>query len=247
MVLSNAINKESPLPLYYQLKELIKKEIEKGNLKPEEMIPSERDLGEKFEISRPTVRQAINELVNEGVLSRKKGLGTFVAKPKISQEFLENLTSFQNEMKSKGLPYSTKVIELKEVSTTPELESVFGTDYSTFIFMKRLRYIKDNPVVVVSTYIPKALAPGLINEDLTNVSLYETLQTKYNLKIQRAKRVMEAMVASEEDSKWLELEKVSAVMFIKTTGFLDDNRVFEFSLARYRGDLTNFTVNLSIQ
>ncbi|MFS0779948.1 GntR family transcriptional regulator [Neobacillus sp. 3P2-tot-E-2] len=246
MLLNDSINKESPLPLYYQLKELIKKEIEEGKLTPGEMIPSERDLGERFEISRPTVRQAINELVNEGILNRKKGLGTFVAKPKISQQFLENLTSFQNEMKAKGLPYSTKVIEQKEVLSSPELESVFGEGYSSYIFIKRLRYIKDNPVVVVSTYIPKQLAPDLINADLTNASLYETLQLNYNLKIQRAQRVMEAVVASDEDAKWLELEKVSAAMFIKTTGFLEDNRIFEYSLARYRGDLTNFTVNLSI-
>ncbi|MBS4221730.1 GntR family transcriptional regulator [Lederbergia citrea] len=247
MILTDAINKSSPLPLYYQLKELIKKEIEYGKLNPGDMIPSERDFVEWFEISRPTVRQAINELVNEGILNRKKGLGTFVAKPKISQSFLENLTSFQNEMKAKGLPYATKVIEIKEVPSSRELESIFGKNYSSFIYMKRLRFIKENPVVVVSTYIPKLLAPGLKDEDLTNVSLYETLQTKYDLKINRATRVMESVIASDEDVKWLELENVAAVMFIKTIGYLEDDRIFEYSIAKYRGDLTKFTLNLSIQ
>ncbi|WLR51655.1 GntR family transcriptional regulator [Bacillus tianshenii] len=246
MLANDGINKESPLPLYYQLKELLKKEIDSGKLKPGEMIPSEREFVEMFEISRPTVRQAINELVNEGVLNRKKGLGTFVAKQKISQQFLENLTSFQHEMETKGLPYSTRVLGIKTIPSNPTLEDVFGVTYPEYIYIERLRFVKDTPIVVVSTYIPKALAPGLIDEDLTNASLYQTLQDKYGLEISRATRIMEAVNVTNEDAKRLEVEVGSAIMYFKTTGFLTDDRAFEYTIARYRGDSSSFTVNLSI-
>ncbi len=89
-----ALLKDSPLPLYYQLKELLKSHIELGILKPGDCVPSERELVETYEISRPTVRQAINELVVEGLLTREKGRGTFVSVPKIKQWFLESLSSF---------------------------------------------------------------------------------------------------------------------------------------------------------
>ncbi len=244
--MNNQIDKESPLPLYYQLKELIKKEISANRMKPGEMIPSERELGEMFHISRPTVRQAINELVNEGALYRKKGLGTFVSVQKINQQFLENLTSFKVEMEEKGLPFSTKMISIKEIKATPDLQKVFGEKHPTFIYLERLRFVEQNPVVVVSTYIPKDLAPGLINEDLTHFSLYEILQKSYQLKVNRATRQMEAVNVSEDDAKWLEMETNAAIMFIKTIGYLEDDQPFEYTIARYRGDLSSFTVNTSI-
>ncbi len=245
-LLKHEIDKESPVPLYAQLKEIIKDEINSSNFKPGQLIPSERELVDLFEVSRPTVRQAVNELVNEGILNKKKGLGTFVAKPKIRQQFLENLTSFQNEMREKGLPYATKVIDMKEVKTNSSLKEIFGEHHTDFFYLERLRYINNNPVVLVSTYIPKSLAEGLLSEDLTNVSLYETLQSKYGLQIHRAIRVMEAVNSSDYESKFLEIEPDAAIMFIKTTGYLLNDEIFEYSIARYRGDLSTFTVNISI-
>ncbi|KHF41672.1 GntR family transcriptional regulator [Halalkalibacter okhensis] len=240
------INKDSPLPLYYQVKELLKKEIHINKIKVGEMIPSERELSDMFDISRPTVRQAINDLVNEGVLKRKKGLGTFVSQPKINQRFLENLTSFKDEMEEKGLPNSTKLLDIKDVDCNDHINKIFHEKYNKFVYIERLRYVKKSPVVIVSTYIPKELAPDLLKEDLTNFSLYEILQKTYHLNIKNAKRIMEAINASSQEAIWLNIEPNAAVMLIKTIAYLDNQMPFEYTIARYRGDFSSFTVNTSI-
>ena len=105
------LNKNTPIPLYYQLKQWIIEQIERGDLKPGDVIPSERELSEEFEISRMTVRQALTELVNEGKLVRERGKGTFVAEPKISQD-LFRLTSFSEDMKSCGMTPGASVIDV---------------------------------------------------------------------------------------------------------------------------------------
>ncbi|MCM3410864.1 GntR family transcriptional regulator [Metabacillus litoralis] len=244
-MLKGRINKESPLPLYYQLKDIIKSSIENGYLQPEQSIPSERELSETFEISRPTVRQALNELVNDGSLIRKKGLGTFVAKPKVFQQFLETLTSFNNDMKQMGLPFTTQVVTQKQLSPLPMLENIFGSSFKGFTYIERIRLIENRPIVLVSTYVPIELAPSLKNDDLTNSSLYELLSSKYNLQIDRATRVLEAINVDENDAGSLSLEIGAAVMSIKTTGYLKSNKPFEYTIARYRGDFSSFTVNLT--
>lgn len=246
-MVKNKLQKESPLPLYYQLKEIIKRQIEEGHLQPGDAIPSERELVETYKISRPTVRQAINELVTEGLLFREKGRGTFVSKQKIKQFFLESLTSFSEEMKQKGLSFSTKVIGMEVVSNTSMLTSVFGDRYNKFFRIDRLRYVQGEPVVVVTTYVPCSIAPNLDEEDLINQSLYDILQNKYGLKISRATRVVEAINSSDEDAALLEIEPLSAIQLIRTTGYLEGDIPFEYSIARYRGDLSSFTVSLKYQ
>ena len=103
------IDKTSPLPIYYQLVEWIKGLIERGELKPGDSLPSEREYAERFSISRMTVRQAITELVNGGYLYRQKGVGTFVAEKKIEQQLM-GLTSFTEDMKSRGMEPSSKLV-----------------------------------------------------------------------------------------------------------------------------------------
>ena len=113
---NKTLNKNIPIPLYYQLKTILLEYIREEHKDLEKPIPTEVEISEYFGISRPTVRQAINELVVEGYLYRVKAKGTFVSKPKISQDFLLTLDSFNNEMRKKGLVPSTKILERKSKS-----------------------------------------------------------------------------------------------------------------------------------
>ncbi len=214
-----ALLKDSPLPLYYQLKELLKSHIELGILKPGDCVPSERELVETYEISRPTVRQAINELVVEGLLTREKGRGTFVSVPKIKQWFLESLSSFSEEMQKKGLAYSTKLLSLGRTAGTSTLRSIFGPAGSQFYKLERLRYAENKPVVVVTTFMPAELFPGLEEENLESQSLYSIIQNKYGFKLGSATRILEAIAATDEDAQLLEIEPQNAVQLIRTTSF----------------------------
>lgn len=120
------------MPLYFQLKEVLKEKIEKGIYKPDELIPSERELIDTYGISRTPVRQALNELVAEGFLRREHGRGTFVAPKKIDQMFLESLSSFGDEMEHKGLSFETKVLNKEIVEKTSTLQEIFGDKYQFF-------------------------------------------------------------------------------------------------------------------
>ena len=115
---SKKINKYIPIPAYYQLKEIIREEIESGRLKIGEKLTPENRLSEIFQISRMTVRQAIKELVVEGLLYRDKGRGTFVCQPKINYGFIQKLTTFYDDMAEKGYTMRTKIIkhEIKPAS-----------------------------------------------------------------------------------------------------------------------------------
>jgi len=241
------LSKDSPLPLYYQLKEIIKAQIAEGAWKPGDAVPSERELVERYRISRPTVRQAVHELVTEGLLTREQGRGTFVARPKIHQRFLESLTSFSEEMKEKGLSYSTKLLSIERIAPDSTLRSVFGDESSLFYRLERLRFVEGSPVLVVTTYLPAALFPELDREPLETESLYDIIESKYKRKLGRATRVLEAILVGEADAELLAVPPRSAVQLVRTTGFLEEGTPFEYSIARYRGDVSSFTVSLTFR
>jgi len=244
MIAGLKLEKDSPVPLYYQLKERIKKEIQEGRLSSGDSIPSEREFVDGCGISRPTVRQAITELVSEGILHREKGRGTFVAKPKIDQWFLESLTSFSKEMELKGVKHHTKTLRQEMIEPDTTLTSIFGMECGKVLCLERLRYVEEQPVVAVTSYIPVDLAPGLESENFEKASLYDLIENKYGLKISHARRVLESINVSEEDKSLLEVEPDAAIHLIRTTAFLEGSVPFEYSVARYRGDKNSFTVTL---
>jgi len=114
-MLDEVLDKSTPIPLYFQLKEIIKDKIDSGKLKPGDILPSERELSQVYQISRPTIRQALKELVNEGLLYREKGKGTYVSKPKINYGFIQKLTTFYDDIKEKGDTLGGII----EIRTTP--------------------------------------------------------------------------------------------------------------------------------
>jgi len=239
------INKRSAIPLYHQLKELLKEDIH--SMQVGELIPTEQELCQHFGISRPTVRQAIAELVSQGYLRRSKGKGTFIAQPKINQDFLLVLESFNREMLEKGLAPATKVLNMEVITaendTLAERLSLHSTD--TIVYLRRLRYVGEWPLVLVSSFIPRKKVPGLENRNLEHQSLYELMEHEYNLNIDRATRSLEAVIGGEEEAAHLDVSPGSAIQYIETVTYLTDGVPIEYSEAWYRGELTRFTFELS--
>jgi GntR family transcriptional regulator len=159
---NKSLNKNIPIPLYYQLKTILLEYIREHHSDVEEPIPTEVEISEYFGISRPTVRQAINELVVEGYLYRVKAKGTFIAKPKISQDFLLTLDSFNNEMRKKGLVPSTKILQREVIKCDEKVANVLKLEPgSDVIKLTRLRSANNEPIVFV---IPMCLQ-GLLLAD----------------------------------------------------------------------------------
>lgn len=240
---SEDIDKEGPLPYHYQLRELLRADIEAGRWKVGERLPSERELCETFNLSRTTVREAIDALVNEGLLRREKGRGTFLAEPKILEGLLQSPTGFTDSMHEQGYRVDTKVLRMEVTTVRPSIarELHLAVDEQV-IRVERLRFILNEPILLVSSYVPYRICPRLIDEDLTRNSLYQLLQSKYGLKIARAKRFMEAVAANEFEARLLGIKPGAPLMLIESTSYMEDGMPLEYFKAVHRGDRTRFLV-----
>jgi GntR family transcriptional regulator len=239
------INKDSPIPYYFQLEEILREQIESGKWAPGQQIPSETELCEIFDVSRTVVRQALNELVNEGLLYRRRGKGTFVAKPKIAESLVQNLTGFYEDMVAKGLTPITQVLEQKLIPASKKVAAMLNLkEGDQVIKIDRLRSIGSEPILIVTTFIPYHICPALAEEDLTNQSLYAVLEDRYGLSIARGRRTLEAISASEEDAKLLGVEEGDPLIFLKSVSYLENGEPIEYFEAKHRGDRSRFEVEL---
>jgi GntR family transcriptional regulator len=237
------IQKNSPLPIYYQLEEGIKEAIQQQELIPGEMIPSEREYAEKYGISRMTVRQALSNLVNDGYLYRQRGKGTFVAHQKIEQP-LQGLTSFSEDMRSRGLEPSTRVISFTEVEASHDLAAKLEVEAGALLFeLKRVRLADQLPMAYEMLYISKELAKGLTKEIAVN-SIYDYVENKLGLKIQHGRQVLEASIARKTEAEMLEVAEGAPVLLIERRTTLDTNKPFELVRSVYRADRYKFTIDM---
>ncbi|MTI58617.1 MAG: GntR family transcriptional regulator [Firmicutes bacterium] len=239
------LDKSIPIPLYYQLKEIIKEKIESGELKPGDILPSERELANIYQISRPTVRQALKELVNVGLLYREKGKGTFVSKPKINYGFIQKLTTFYDDMKEKGYVTKTKVVNIEVINARLSVTKKLNlSEKEQIIYISRIRSINGEIVVTVENYIPYKLCPELIHEDLTDKSLYRLLSNKFGLDAHKAKVTLEPSVATEHDSEVLNIEIGAPIHLMKNLTYNSDGIIIDYFESRFRGDKGKVTVEL---
>ncbi len=237
------IQKNSPLPIYYQLEEGIKEAIQQQELEPGEMIPSEREYAEKYGISRMTVRQALSNLVNDGYLYRQRGKGTFVAHQKIEQP-LQGLTSFSEDMRSRGLEPGTRVISFTEVEASHDLAAKLEVEAGSLLFeLKRVRLADQLPMAYEMLYISKELAQGLTKDIAVN-SIYDYVENKLGLKIQHGRQVLEASFARKTEAEMLEVAEGAPVLLIERRTTLDSNKPLEVVRSVYRADRYKFTIDM---
>lgn len=239
------IDRSSIIPYYFQLKEQFRALIEEEVLSEGEQIPSENELCRNFGVSRTVVRQAINELVNEGLLSRRKGKGTFVARPKIIGSLMQNLTGFYKDMAEKHFRTTTRVLELSVVGATRKLvDKLRLSPAERVIKIARLRFVNDEPIVYVVAYIPYNLCPALVHEDLSTQSLYAVLEDRFRLEIVRSRRSIEAIAATEQIASVLDVDINAPLLLLKSISYLKDGRPVEYYEAKHRGDRSGFEVEL---
>ncbi|WP_312476252.1 GntR family transcriptional regulator [Neobacillus sp.] len=237
------IDKNSPIPIYYQLEEQIKERIEKGELLPGDSLPAEREYAEKYQISRMTVRQAFTQLVNEGYLHRLQGKGTFVAERKIEQP-LQGLTSFTEDMKARGLTPGSQLIHFEIIPATTQIAGQLSIpEYGPVYEIKRIRLADGVPMALETNYISANLVKGL-TEQIVNQSLYAYIEGKLNLRIDSASQVIESSIASPIEVKYLSITKGAPVMLIQRNTYLKDGTPVEFVKSAYRADRYKFMIQM---
>jgi GntR family transcriptional regulator len=233
------INKNSPVPIYHQLEEYIKQQIENGLLMEEAVIPSEREYAQTFQISRMTVRQAINNLVSEGYLKRQKGRGTFVNKKKIEQE-LQGMTSFTEDMLSRGMSPSSTLLSFQIIPADKKTATHLRMEENDFVYkIKRTRLADDAPMALETAYIPVELVPGLTEEN-SNLSLYRYIEEHLSLSISEATQEIEASIASSPDAAALGINIGDPILLIERISYLQNEVPFELVKSTFRADRYRF-------
>ncbi len=239
------IQRDSPVPYYYQLAQHIEKQIRARAWQPGQVLPSEQDLCEQLDVSRTVVRQAMTNLANKGLIIKHNGKRSSIAHLKYTEGLMQDLRGFHADALAKGQVPSTRVLEIRVVGATGEVaEALQVEEGEPLIMMNRLRFINQVPTVLVVTYIPERLCPRLLDEDLTDKSLYDVLAEKYGLVIAEGYRTIEAVSASREEAKLLGVEKGSPLLLLKSVGFLEDGTPLEHFTALHRADRTKFQVRL---
>ncbi len=239
------LDKNYPLPIYYQLKELIREKIAQGVWKPGDLLPSERELSEQYDISRMTARQALNELLSEGLVRRVQGRGTFVAELKLIQH-LTRLTGYTEDMAKRGLRSGARVLHLEEIEASDRLAEALQVELGvSIVFLERLRLAEGTPMAIEASHIHFDGVHQLLEEDFENDSLYRILSEKYDVVPTRAEQQMEAALCSQRWQELLELQAGAPVLEIRRIAFNQLGRPFEYVKSVYRGDRYVFYIELA--
>lgn len=236
------LDKDLAVPLYHQLQNVLKAEIDSARLRPDDRLPSEHEIAERFGVSKITVRQALQELSQLGYIRREQGRGTFVAKRKFDEGPRE-LTSFTEEMRRHNLVATSRVLTQYEAEAdAPVADRLRLPDKSHVLILKRLRLAGEEPLSVQTAHIPAALVPGLQITD--GMSLYEVLQTKYHLYPMRARETYVAALADTDTAELLKIPTGSPIFAVERVTFMSNERPFEFVQSTVRGDRYSIVLDL---
>ena len=225
----------SIVPLYKQLKDLILKEIEEGRLKPNQKIPTELELSERYQISRMTVRKALAQLVDEGILAKKQGKGTFVQEPKMTED-LSSPNSFTNLCKRNGkVPGGRTLKFILEEASDRDVKELKLEAGEQVIRVERLRLADNMPVMLENLYFPGHLKNILV-ENLGDTSLYQILHDKYGLVTGNSVMEFEISEANSYEAALLEIRAGSPLLLVREIVYDQYGQPLHRTKSLLRGD-----------
>lgn len=238
------LNKDVGIPLYVQIREGLRREIEERILTPGDKLPSEDELADKYGVSRMTVRQGLMDLIDEGLLYRRHGLGTFVAQPQVERDHT-GLTNFFENSRQKDVKASIQVLIADILPARLKVAKALNLKEGELaIHIKTLRFSDDIPVTVHDAYVPYRLFSQLLQEDLESRHLWDYME-KYGYKVKKAVQRLEAREADEELASLLKIEVSTPILYKERTVYSDDGTPVEFTYCYNRGDRYSLTVTLT--
>lgn len=236
------IDRQSPLPLHEQCKRLLLDRIRSGALQPGDAIPPERELGAIYGLSRTTVRQAVNDLVQQGILHKVQGSGTFVTKTVIPLD-LHRFTSFTEDMKARERTPSSQILRM-ELSEAPEVVRRSLSLAGPAFMIERLRLADRKPMGIHTVYLPPELRIERAVLE-SEGSLYNALARIHHLHLVAADETLEAAPASARDARLLGLEKGAPILRVERVSFNNRSEPREFVEMRYRSDEYKYYARLN--
>jgi GntR family transcriptional regulator len=233
------------LPLYYQLQEIFKEKIKEGTWKEDEKVPPERELMEKYNVSRTTVRKALDELFKQGLIYRKQGVGTFVSKPKVTQNLFGEI-SFVQQANKQGLIPSSKIVYSSLEHVIPKrIKNIFNLNESEKIYkIIRVRLLNNEPLILETLYIPQQHAPEILKLDLEMLAICQFLVHECELDFTHSTLDIEPIAMNEFESQHLGVVNGTPALSLERIIY-GDKEAFVIQKRIMRGDRGKFSFTLS--
>lgn len=240
-----SLDAESPVPLYFQLQVELTRQIRDGDLRPGDQLPGEVELCDAYGVSRTVVRAALQELAHRGLINKRRGVGSFVAAPKISERLFQSVGGVHDEMESRGLSLRTEILEYARVPSDGPIAEHLGLREGDEVHrLVRRRFVEDEPLLIGTTHLPVALVPELDLEELRDGSLYRFLRDRHAISLASGRRIFESVVAGDHEAALLDVEVGSPLSLIRSIGFAADGRPVEYFESIHRGDRAVFEVTV---
>ncbi len=242
------IKLSSSEPLYLQIQQILIQEIRQGRYDADGRLPSERDLSERFNVSRMTARQALQALLRKGWAYTQAGKGTYVRRLSFRQD-LARLSSFSEDMRAAGIEPSSKLIKAHLVPCTAEVASWLAVEPgSTVVELQRVRLANNQPVAIETCYLPDSTCPNILaRHDFSRESLYSVLQRDYGQILARAEQTIRARVTSQEEAELLGMPDLNSavVLQLHRITYTPHDRPVEYVYSVYHGAFFEFHASLA--
>jgi GntR family transcriptional regulator len=230
------LSRQSKLPLYQQLYDILRGELARGEWKPGDILPAESELMLRFQVSRITVRQVLDMLVRDGLIYRQQGRGTFVAHPTIEQTQVR-IVSFTEDMRQRGFRPGTAVLDSGLLPAPDDIAGKLAVHPGEELaHLRRLRLADEEPMSIEDAYLIHRFFPGVLSSDYTIKPLRLTLEEVYGVRLVRAKQVLRAVMAPPDLARLLSVRAGAALLFIERVSFSAQGIPVEFLRIHYRGD-----------
>lgn len=230
------ISPQSALPLYYQIKQNLLELVESSRFTAGDLLPAESEMGEYYGVSRLTVRQAVGELVRDGVLVRERGRGTFVARPKTTH-IMVRTSGFSERIKELGQTPSSRVLSYEVIPATASVaENLHIAEGSPVYKLVRLRSVDGEPQLIETTHLPQAMFPNMEAVDFSQVSLYSTLAQRFDCLVTAADEVFEPVLVTSYEADLLGVKAKSAALLLEIIAYDQFGNRVEYNKSIIRGD-----------
>lgn len=236
-----AVAQKSAEPLYQQLKEVILRSIGSGEWPPHSQIASERDLCERYHVSRTTTRRVLSDLIHDGVVYTVNGKGTFVSEQRLRQE-LKPLVGFTQDLRDQGVEIRSDVDVFERIEADEDLAAHLRIrPHAAVIRLRRCRFAGTQPLAIQTTHLPEHLCPGILRFDFARQSLFETLRQEYGLHLVEGATVIKPGLATDRETRMLDVVSPAAVLRTFQTTFLRGGQIIEYCVSAFHGELFELT------
>lgn len=249
MIGKNKLNKESVVPYYYQIETIIRNRIMNNEFKREDLLPSENELSKEYNVTRNTIRKALQRLVYEGLLISKKGKGYFIAETKLEQ-MLFRFYAFAKDFSKDENCVNSKVIKKEVISSTEYIAKKLDVSINNKIHkIVRVRFFNNKPMIYETSYISlgKFDFNDFKNTDLTHGCIYDILSNVYNIEIANGEEFLEPIILNEYEAKILSVRKNSPAFLIESIVYTITQKPIELRRSIIRGDRLRFKIGFNFK